>query len=90
MTDYSYYCNTRIEMGMGKSGQLPELLQSLQIGSSILLVSDPGVVRAGLSAPIQNALEASGYRVVLFYSLSQNPRDTECLAGARMFAEQGM
>ncbi|MFC0335672.1 iron-containing alcohol dehydrogenase [Paenibacillus sepulcri] len=90
MTDYSYYCNTRIEMGMGKSGQLPELLQSLQIGSSILLVSDPGVVRAGLSAPIQNALEASGYRVVLFDSLSQNPRDTECLAGARLFAEQGM
>jgi alcohol dehydrogenase len=77
-------------MGMGISGQLPNLLKSLQIGSSILLVSDPGVVKAGLATPIQTALEASGYRVVLFDTLSQNPRDTECFAGAKLFTEQGM
>jgi alcohol dehydrogenase class IV len=90
MRSYSYFCNTRIEMGMGKSGQLPELLKSLHIGSSILLVSDPGVVKAGLATPIQTALEASGYRVVLFDSLSQNPRDTECIAGGKLFTEQGL
>lgn len=87
MDSYSYYCNTRIEMGPGKSGQLPVLLNSLKIGSSILLVSDPGVVKAGLVEPIQNALETSGFRVVLFDSLSQNPRDTECLEGAKLFNE---
>lgn len=90
MRSYSYFCNTRIEMGMGTSGQLPELLKSLQIGSSILLVSDPGVVKAGLATPVQTALEASGYRVVLFDTLSQNPRDAECIAGAKLFIEQGM
>lgn len=90
MQSFSYFCNTRIEMGMGKSEQLPELLKSLQIGSSLLFVSDPGVVKAGLVAPIQAALEKAGYRVVLFDALSQNPRDTECLAGSKLFQMEGM
>ncbi|WP_274654857.1 iron-containing alcohol dehydrogenase [Paenibacillus humicola] len=89
MLNYSYYCSTRIEMGMGKSRELPELLKSLQLGSSILLVSDPGVVQAGITAPVEASLEAAGFRVVRFDSLSQNPRDTECLAGAQLFAEHG-
>jgi alcohol dehydrogenase class IV len=87
MNTYSYYCSTRIEMGTGKSKELPELLQSLQLGSSILLVSDPGVIRAGLVAPIQRALEEAGFRVALFDALSQNPRDTECMAGATLFRD---
>lgn len=90
MQSYSYFCPVRIEMGSGKSAQLPELLRSLKIGSSMMLVSDPGVVKAGLTAPIQAALEAAGCRVVLFDAVSQNPRDTECLSGARLFAEAGM
>ncbi|USG65962.1 iron-containing alcohol dehydrogenase [Brevibacillus ruminantium] len=89
MISYSYYCSTRIEMGVGKALQLPEYLRSMQAGSSILLVSDPGVIRAGLVEPIQNALVEAGYTVTLFSSLSQNPRDTECLAGAAQFREAG-
>ncbi|GED68734.1 alcohol dehydrogenase [Brevibacillus reuszeri] len=87
MKAYSYFCSTRIEMGVGKSKELPALLQSLGGGSSILLVSDPGVIRAGLVAPIQAALEGAGYRVSLFDQLSQNPRDTECLEGATRFRD---
>lgn len=87
MQAYSYFCPTRIEMGTGKSLELSAILQSLSLGSSILLVSDPGVIRAGLVAPIQSALEADGFSVTLFDALSQNPRDTECLAGAALFRE---
>jgi alcohol dehydrogenase class IV len=90
MQSYSYFSNTRIEMGLGKAEQLSTLLGSLQIGRSILLVSDKGVVKAGIVSPIQAALEESGFRVVLFDSVSQNPRDTECLAGAKIFREKGM
>ena len=46
-----------------------------------------GVVRAGLVAPIKTALEASGYRTLLFDSIEQNPRDTDCLAGAKIFRD---
>jgi alcohol dehydrogenase class IV len=87
MKAYSYFCSTRIEMGLGKSLELPAMLQSLGLGTSILLVSDPGVIRAGLVAPIQSALLASGFTVTLFDALSQNPRDTECLAGATLFRD---
>lgn len=88
LENFSYYCNTRIEMGLGLAEQLPDLLKSVQIEPSILLVSDPGIVKAGIVRPIQERLEAAGYRVVLFDALSQNPRDTECLAGAKLFTEQ--
>ena len=87
MQAYSYWCPTRIEMGSGKSQDLPVFLQSLSPGTSILLVSDPGVIRAGLVSPIQASLEKAGFRVTLFDGLSQNPRDTECMAGAALFRE---
>src|SRR5579875_1062032 len=74
-------------MGAGKAERLPQFLQSLGIGSSILLVSDPGVVRAGLVRPIQDALESSGFQVSLFDDLVQNPRDSDCLAGALQFRD---
>ncbi|MED1202619.1 iron-containing alcohol dehydrogenase [Heyndrickxia acidicola] len=90
MMSYSYFCNTRIEMGMGKSLELPIFLRSISTGSSLLLVSDPGVVKAGLVKPVQESLEKSGYRVVLFDRLSQNPRDTECLEGAKLYRGQKM
>lgn len=87
MQAYSYFCSTRIEMGMGKAKELPALLQALEAGSSLLLVSDPGVIRAGLVAPIHTALENAGFRVSLFDRLSQNPRDTECMEGAAQFRD---
>ena len=87
MQAYRYFCPTQIEMGTGKSQELPILLQSLEAGTSILLVSDPGVIRAGLVEPIRTSLEKAGYTVTLFDGLSQNPRDTECLAGAALFRE---
>ncbi|MDR7315599.1 iron-containing alcohol dehydrogenase [Brevibacillus nitrificans] len=87
MKAFSYFCSTRIEMGSGKTKELPALLQSLGIGKSVFLVSDPGVIRAGLVGPIQSALAEAGFSVTLFDALSQNPRDTECLEGAALFRE---
>lgn len=87
MKAFSYFCSTRIEMGSGKTKELPALLQSRGIGKSVFLVSDPGVIRAGLVGPIQSALAEAGFSVTLFDALSQNPRDTECLEGAALFRE---
>ncbi|MET3289872.1 UNVERIFIED_CONTAM: alcohol dehydrogenase class IV [Brevibacillus sp. OAP136] len=89
MNSYRYHCATQIEMGLGKTKELPALLEALSIGTSLLLVSDPGVIRAGLVEPIQTALEQAGYRVAVFDALKQNPRDTDCLAGAELFRESG-
>lgn len=88
MEDFSYFCQTKIEMGMGKAKKLPEMLKSLNIGSSVLIVSDPGVVRVGIIKPIRVQLEAAGYHVYIYDAISQNPRDTECLIGAQIFREK--
>nr|WP_106784435.1 iron-containing alcohol dehydrogenase [Lysinibacillus timonensis] len=90
MNAFSYACSTKIEMGMGVSKKLPEYLTSLGVGSSILLVSDPGVVQAGLVEPIKDNLQSHGFMVSLFDSISQNPRDNECLTGAQKFKEENL
>ena len=87
MKSYSYSADTIIHMGMEKTKDLPELLQSLQIGSSIILVSDPGVVKAGFVEPIESNLREHHYEVTRFDSISQNPRDTECYKGAQIFRD---
>ncbi|AQQ54856.1 iron-containing alcohol dehydrogenase [Planococcus lenghuensis] len=89
MENYNYFCNTRIEMGPDKSKQLPVFLPAIGVDTPILLVSDPGVIKAGLIEPIQTALEEAGYAVHLFDALSQNPRDTECQTGAELFRTSG-
>lgn len=90
MESFHYYSTTRIEMGPGKTEQLPELLDSLAIGSSIMIVSDPGVVQAGLVTPIQTALESARFHVTLFDAITQNPRDTACIDGAQQFKENNV
>ncbi len=83
--NYSYHCPTKIEMGEGKSKTLPELLGKMGAGASIMLVSDPGIIRAGLISGIKDSLEAGGYRVTVFDKVFPNPRDTDCMLGAEEF-----
>src|SRR4051812_47940253 len=85
MNSYSYYCPTEIEMGEGKSKTLPELLGKMEAGASIMIVSDPGIIRAGLISGIKDSLEAGGYRVTVFDKVLPNPRDTDCMLGAEEF-----
>jgi alcohol dehydrogenase class IV len=66
---------------------LPLMLRSLEIGKSVLLVTDPGVVKAGLVSPLESALQKAGYHVSLFQNIVQNPRDTDCLTGVEQFHE---
>jgi len=89
MDNFSYFCNTRIEMGAGNSKKLADYIKMITSGQTLLLVSDPGVVKAGIIKPLQTILEKAGYTVYLFDKLSQNPRDTECLAGAEFFNQVG-
>ncbi|GGE30760.1 alcohol dehydrogenase [Pullulanibacillus camelliae] len=89
MQDYSYFCQTRIEMGFGQSQHLPALLAASGVKGAILLVTDPGIAEIGVVDPIRQSLEAAGYQLRQFDRLSQNPRDTECMEGARLFIEMG-
>ena len=53
----------------------------------VLLVSDPGVARAGWTEETAGLLEAEGLSVHRFLGVSPNPRDSEVMAGAECYRE---
>lgn len=55
----------------------------------VLLVTDPGVIKAGWSIHIQKSLEEVGLPYVIFSNVSPNPRAFQVEEGARMFRSEG-
>ncbi len=64
----------RLCLGDGASSQIPQLLNTLKIPpSEILIVADREVVRLGLLDGIQEPLRRAGYAVELFDAISGEP-----------------
>jgi len=58
-------------------------------GRKILVVSDPGVVKAGWTKDVTDSLEAAGLPFVLFTGVTPNPKAEEVMAGVALYrAEQ--
>lgn len=53
----------------------------------VLIVTDPGVIRAGWVDDVQKALEAENIYSILFDDVVPNPRDTNVLAGVKLYRE---
>lgn len=54
-------------------------------GRKILVVSDPGVVKAGWTKDVTDSLEAAGLPFVLFTGLTPNPKAEEVMAGVALY-----
>lgn len=78
---------TRLVFGNGAVARLPDILAELGV-SRLLIVSDPGIVRAGHVGRVRDLLSQAGRTVAVFDRTRENP-DTdcvdECLAVARDF-----
>ncbi|MGB8330456.1 MAG: iron-containing alcohol dehydrogenase [Polyangiales bacterium] len=75
---------TRIVLGEGAAAQCAN--EARRLGASrVLLVSDRGVEKAGLLAPIRDALDAAGLPHESALEISSNPLETEVLGAARVF-----
>src|SRR5260370_11893322 len=57
-------------------------------GTKALVVSDPGVVRAGWVQQVLASIEGAGLGCTLFTSVSRNPRIEEIAAPPAAYAEQ--
>ncbi len=85
MTDYAsvsartFRLPGEIQFGNGVSQRVAEEVARLG-GKRVLLITDPGVIAAGISAPIEAKLERAGLPVIVFADVSPNPRDTEVQA----------
>ncbi|ARU48426.1 alcohol dehydrogenase-like regulatory protein ErcA [Sulfurospirillum diekertiae] len=51
----------------------------------VLIVTDPGVIRAGWVDDVTKALEAENISAILFDDVVPNPRDTNVLAGVKLY-----
>jgi alcohol dehydrogenase len=85
MTD-TFRLPGEIRFGPGVSRTVAGDLERLQ-ASRVMIVSDPGIVAAGLLAPIESDLSDRGFVTSTFTDVSPNPRDTEAVSAAATMNE---
>jgi alcohol dehydrogenase len=80
MEQIDFEHTTRLVFGAGAVSRLGRLAAGLH-ARKVLIVSDPGVVKAGHFATGKNALEAAGLEVESFQDLHENPSTDDVDAG---------
>lgn len=87
-SSFDHCPRTRLIFGAGTASRVGELARETG-GTRVLVVTDPGIRKAGHAAPILAAVEAAGLKAFLFDQVRENPstRDVDqCLAAAREFS----
>jgi alcohol dehydrogenase class IV len=75
---------TRILFGAGSAKSIGAEAKALGL-DRVLLVTDAGVISAGLNKPIEASLAAEGIHFSVFSQLSSNPTEAEVEAGAAAY-----
>jgi alcohol dehydrogenase class IV len=79
---------TRIVLGPGALARLPGELARLGV-SRPLVVTDAGVVKAGIADRLERVLGAAGVRAARFEEVQPNPTDRDATAGLAAFRRAG-
>ncbi|MBK8172136.1 MAG: iron-containing alcohol dehydrogenase [Sandaracinaceae bacterium] len=79
---------TRILFGEGATIEIGTEAKRLN-GTRALIVTDPGIVAAGLIQPIITALEKSGITHVVFDRIASNPNESHVEDAARAYRDSG-
>ena len=78
----------RLISGEGSVGKLPNIIASAGVGN-VLLVTDPGIISAGLVAPLEENLTEKGIRYTLFSDVQPNPTIANVESGLKVFLDNG-
>jgi 4-hydroxybutyrate dehydrogenase len=78
------YFPTHIVFGAGSIQEVPAQLDALG-AKAPLVVTDPGVVKAGLYAKLQAVLAKAGLSHALFAEVHPNPVEEDCLSGLEAY-----
>lgn len=85
---HPFECPTRVFYGWGASGQIGERLGELGV-THALVVSDPGVERAGHVDTVAASIEAAGIPVSRFTGVQPNPTVANVEAGLAVYRSNG-
>jgi alcohol dehydrogenase len=83
MQEFDYQLRPRILYGPGTLDRLGSLALEFQ-GRRVLVVSDPGVVNAGIFEKGRASLALSGFEVLGFHDLQENPTTAHVEKGLRV------
>ena len=79
---------TTIVFGAGAVSQLPDHVKRLG-GTRVLVVADPGVVKAGIVAKVTALLEGAGLPTRVFDGVAPNPVEENVFAGVEAYKAHG-
>ena len=88
MKSFEFQLPTRIVFGLGASEGVGQEAAALA-AKRALVVTDPGLVSAGIVDLMTARLQAEGIESVVFSAVSSNPRDVEVEAGVAVARENG-
>ena len=80
---FVFHSPTRIDFGVDKSKKIGEEINKMK-ATRALLVADPGLQKTGIVDEIANLMKEKGIRTFVFTDVVPNPRDTDCIKGAKL------
>ncbi|OPL08923.1 MAG: alcohol dehydrogenase [delta proteobacterium ML8_F1] len=86
--NFDFVLPSRIRFGRGVVRELPEVLNAMKI-KKIMIVTDPGILAAGILEPILRALQ-DALEVVVFSDIEANPKDYNIHSGADLARREGV
>jgi alcohol dehydrogenase len=86
MQRFDFQMRTRFVVGEGVLEQLGALAQELG-GTRVLVVSDPGIVQAGLFERSVHSLRAGGMQIASFHEFQENPDSDQVDRGVQVAKE---
>jgi alcohol dehydrogenase len=86
MQRFDFQMRTRFVVGEGVLSQLGAIAQELG-GTRVLVVSDPGIVQAGLFERGVHSLRAGGMQIASFHEFQENPDSNQVELGAKVARE---
>jgi len=80
LSNYSFAVPTRVEFGEGVVSKVGEEAKALG-AKKVMLIADKGVIAAGLTKAVEDAMTECNLPYIIFDSIVPNPRDTDCHVG---------
>jgi len=87
-TNFTHHFPGLIELGNGSLAKLGEIIKE-QGGKKALVVTDPGVLAAGLVGKVTDVLEAAGIEAVVFSEVQPNPTEDNVRAALAVYGGEG-
>ena len=84
---HTFHSPNKIILGMNTTSIVPEEIKKLG-GGRLLLVTDPGVVRAGLISPVEESLKTKNLDYVLYDAVEPEPPARVIDRGAEIFKSE--